>query len=263
MIKKEGFPEEGELVVGTVRTVQNFGAFVTLDEYKDKEGFIHISEVAPGWIKRIRDHVREGQRVVCKVMHVDEKKGHIDLSLKRVNEHQRREKIQEWKNEQKASKLFEMLAKRLGRNVEDCYEEFGKRLIEKFGSLYASFEETVYDPQILEREGFSGDWIEEFKRIAKENIQIPFVKIKGLLKVTSPLPDGVEHIRKALELAEQSGYDDVSIEVTYRGAPSYLITVKAPDYKIAEEELKRAVERVQNYMKNGYGTCEFSRHVEK
>lgn len=128
--------------------------------------------------------------------------------------------------------------------------------------MYAAFEETVYDPEVLKKEGFSGEWIKEFEKIAKENIQIPFVKIKGLLKVTSTLPDGVEHIKKALELAEQSEYDDVSIEVTYRGAPSYMITVKAPDYKIAEDELKKAVGRVMNYMKN-YGTCEFCRHIEK
>src|SRR5687767_3246284 len=37
MVKLNPFPEEGELVVGTVREVQNFGAFVTLEEYPGKE----------------------------------------------------------------------------------------------------------------------------------------------------------------------------------------------------------------------------------
>jgi len=100
------WPDEGELVVCTVSNVKNFGAFVTLDEYESKEGFIHIAEVSSGWIKYIRDYVREGQKVVCKVLKVDKEKGHIDLSLKAVNEHQRREKIQEWKNEQKAENLL-------------------------------------------------------------------------------------------------------------------------------------------------------------
>lgn len=77
MIKKE-YPEEGELVVGTVVKVQNFGAFVTLDEYPGREGFIHIAEIATGWVKRIRNHIKEKQKVVCKVMHVDTEK---DLSL--------------------------------------------------------------------------------------------------------------------------------------------------------------------------------------
>src|SRR5437667_12856255 len=99
------WPDEGELVVCTVANVKNFGAFVTLDEYESKESFIHIAEVPSGWIKYIRDYVREGQKVVCKFLKVDKEKGHIDLSRTPANEHQRREKIQERKNEQKPQTL--------------------------------------------------------------------------------------------------------------------------------------------------------------
>src|SRR3970282_3049374 len=109
------WPDEGELVVCSVANVKNFGAFVTLDEYESKEGFIHIAEVSSGWIKYIRDYVREGQRVVCKVLRVDTSKGQVDLSLKAVNEHQRREKIQEGKNEQRADTLLAIVATRLGK----------------------------------------------------------------------------------------------------------------------------------------------------
>ena len=94
MVSLSDFPEEGELVVVTVKTVKNFGAFGILDEYDGKEGFIHITDVASGWVKYIRDHVKESQKIVCKVLRVDEQKSHIDLSLKQVNEHQKREKIQ-------------------------------------------------------------------------------------------------------------------------------------------------------------------------
>src|SRR5660397_242733 len=100
-MERSGWPEADDNVVCSVKRVTDFGAFVELDEYGNKEGLIHISDVASGWVKYIRDHVREGQKIVCKVMYVDTAKHHIDLSLKDVNEHQRREKIQQWKNEQK------------------------------------------------------------------------------------------------------------------------------------------------------------------
>src|SRR3989337_4089841 len=134
------FPEEAELVVCTVKDVKNFGAFVTLDEYEGKEGFIHIAEVSSGWIKYIRDYVREGQKVVTKVLRVDKGKGQIDLSLKAVNEHQRREKIQEWKNDQKAEKLLSIVAERLGKPVDAAWQEFGYHLLEAFGTLYRAFQ---------------------------------------------------------------------------------------------------------------------------
>jgi translation initiation factor 2 subunit 1 len=262
MIKKD-YPSEGELVVCTAKNVQNFGAFVTLDEYPNREGFIHIAEIATGWVKRVRNHIREKQKVVCKVMNVDKEKNHIDLSLKRVNEHQRRDKIQDWKNSQKAEKLFEMVAKELGEDTTNIYNEFGKNLEEKYGTLYAAFEETAYDKEILKKDGYKGDWVEKFVQIAKANIPVQFVDIRGYIKVNCWLPDGIEHIKNALLEAEKSEYEDVEIKIKYIGAPNYMITVKAPDYKIAEEEMKKATEKIKTHMKNHNGEFEFQRKQEK
>ncbi|EQD71232.1 translation initiation factor IF-2 subunit alpha, partial [mine drainage metagenome] len=47
---RQKLPEEGEFVVATVRSIRNFGAVVTLDEYGGREAFIHLSEVATGWV---------------------------------------------------------------------------------------------------------------------------------------------------------------------------------------------------------------------
>ena len=262
MIKKE-YPDEGELIVGTVKKVQNFGAFISLDEYPGREGFIHIAEIATGWVKRIRNHIKEKQKVVCKVMHVDRTKDHVDLSLKRVNEHQKRDKIQEWKNTQKAEKLMEMFSKQTGLSVEQFYKDFGNDLIKKYGSIYAAFEESAYDVETLKNDGFTGDWLKDFEKIAKESITIPFVEIKGYITINSWLPDGVNHIRTALTNAEQSEYEDVNIQIKYIGAPQYIIDVKAPDYKIAESEMKKAVDRAKEYIKNYNGDCELHRKLEE
>jgi len=262
MIKKE-YPEEGELVVGTVIKVQNFGAFVKLDEYPNREGFIHIAEIATGWVKRIRNHIKEKQKVVCKVMNIDTEKDHVDLSLKRVNEHQKRDKIQEWKNSQKSEKLLEMVAKQIGKTVEQCYKEFANDLIKKYGTLYTAFEESAYDPETLTKDGFKGEWIKDFMEVAKTSISIPFVDIKGYINLTSWLPDGISHIKNVLSEAEKSEYEDVEIKVKYIGAPQYIITVKAPDYKIAEDELKKTVEKIKTSIKKYNGDCEFHRKLEE
>ena len=108
IIKRDGYPSPGEIVIGTVTRVLDFGAFVSLDEYEDKEGMVHISEVAPGWVKDIRDHVKKGQKVVCKVLSVNPKRGHIDLSIKDVTERQKKEKLQQWKSELRAFKWLEI-----------------------------------------------------------------------------------------------------------------------------------------------------------
>jgi translation initiation factor 2 subunit 1 len=261
MIKKE-YPEEGELVIGTVIKVQNFGAFITLDEYPGKEGFIHIAEIATGWVKRIRNHIKEKQKVVCKVLNVDTYKQHIDLSLKRVNDHQKRDKIQEWKNNKKAYKLMEMVAEKLGKTVDQCYADFGNKLAEKYGTLYTAFDEATYDIQTLKKDGFEGDWLTAFEEVAKLNITIPYVEIKGYIKTTSWLPEGIHHLKKVLGDAEKSEYEDVDIKVKCIGAPQYIIKITAPDYKIAEEHLKKAVEKMERLIKENNGDFEFHRKLD-
>ena len=52
--KREGFPHEEEITLCTVKKILHNSVFASLDEYKDREGIIHISEIAPGRIRTIR-----------------------------------------------------------------------------------------------------------------------------------------------------------------------------------------------------------------
>lgn len=259
MAKVGEYPDEGEHVVCTVKNVKGFGAFVLLDEYENKEGFIHITEIATGWVKYIRDHIREGQRIVCKVMRVDQEKGHIDLSLKTITEHHKREKIQHWKNEQKARKLMEIVAERLKIQPDDLFEEFGNSLIEKYGSLYGALE-IALDKARLKKDGFKGPWIAAFNKVAEENIVPPSVKISGTLHLRSNNPDGINSIKKALLAAEKEGGENVDVQ--YMGAPNYRVVIIAEDYKVAEDILKRVTEIGVSTIAGDGGEGSFSRGDE-
>ncbi len=261
MPQRADFPEFGDLVVCTVTNVKNFGAFVTLDEYGGKEGFIHVRDVATGWVKYIRDHVREGQKIVCKVLGVDEEKGHIDLSLKQVNEHARREKIQDWKNEKKADKLLEIAGTKLGKSLDQAFSEVGEKLLDEFGSLYGAFEQVTTDPDALKDIGLDKKWVAAITEVAKENIELPSVSIDGLLEITCPGPDGIDHIKKAL--ATGFGSDEGEIKIHYVGAPRYKVSVTAMDYKLAEQELKDSVSRISAAIGKAGGSATFTRKEEK
>lgn len=242
MSQMSDYPEDGELVVCTVSGVKNFGAFVTLDEYDGKEGFIHVRDVATGWVKYIRDYVREGQKIVCKVLAVDSSKGHIDLSLKQVNEHQKREKIQAWKNEKKAEKLLELVAAKLEKKPDEFYDECGPELVDAYGSLYAAFEEAALNSKGFKKELGKKKWVEAFAEVASENIQPPKVEIVALLELTCPDSMGVVHIRNAI--LDESTSEKAEINIRYMGAPRYRVEVSAVDYKTAEDELKKHFESI-------------------
>ena len=79
------WPEEGELLVCTVKGVKENGAYLNLNGYGEREGFVFIGEVAAGWVKNIRAHLREGQRVVAKVVNIKKDRQRVDLSIKAVS----------------------------------------------------------------------------------------------------------------------------------------------------------------------------------
>ncbi len=70
----------GDVLEGKVRSITNFGAFVTLPE--NKTGMVHISEVANAYVSDIRQHLSEGQDV--KVMVIGTENGKVNLSIKRL-----------------------------------------------------------------------------------------------------------------------------------------------------------------------------------
>jgi translation initiation factor 2 subunit 1 len=254
------YPEEGDLVVGTVKNVRNFGAFIELEEYPGKEGFIHVAEIATGWVKRMSDYVREGQRVVCKVLNVDRGKGHVDLSLKKVNAHQRREKIQDWKNEQKAQKLVEILATRCDISPEEFMKDNGAKILEEYGSMWLAFEESARPDVDLDKL-FKGKWVEEFCKVARENVTAPTATVDGCLEITCPHPEGVEKIKEALRVAEKTGGGNVQVQ--YLGAPRYRIIATMEEYKTAEELIRKAANAAIANIEVCGGTGNFDREGAK
>ena len=90
--KKSEIPEENEIVICTVKKILPHSVFLTLDEYDKKEAMLHISEVAPGRIRNMRDFVLEGKVIVCKILRIHKDKEHIDVSLRRVSLAQRKKK---------------------------------------------------------------------------------------------------------------------------------------------------------------------------
>ncbi|MCY4252466.1 MAG: S1 RNA-binding domain-containing protein, partial [Thaumarchaeota archaeon] len=97
MAQEREMPVRGEIVLATVTKVMDHGAYVSLDEYGDMPGFLHISELAPGWIRSVSKFVRVGEKKVLLVKRVNEERADIDLSLKQVSNDQRKKKLLEVK----------------------------------------------------------------------------------------------------------------------------------------------------------------------
>ncbi len=71
--------EVNKIYLGKVRRIMDFGAFVEI--FPGTDGLVHISQLAEGRVKSVRDVLEEGDEVMVKVLEID-KQGKIKLSRK-------------------------------------------------------------------------------------------------------------------------------------------------------------------------------------
>jgi len=253
LYKKQGYPEESEIVICTVAKIQYNSVFVVLDEY-DKQGIINIAEIAPGRIRNIRDFVNEGKKAICKVLRVMPDRNYIELSLRRVTELQKRAKNDFIKQEQKAEKIVEIVAKELKVPMKALYDQIAGKT--GYPSLYSCFEDVSNDK-------FSLDKILEKKisqkltELVKLKIKPPEVEIGGSLSLVSYASNGVELVKEALHKGEAPG-----VRIMYLGGGKFKIDVKAGDYKTAEAMLDKSTKGIMGFMEKNEGQASFERAKE-
>ena len=264
--KKKEWPDIGELVIGTVVKVERHGGYVKLEEYGDKDGLIHVSEVASSWVRNIRRFIREKQKVVAKVLRVNTKKGHIDLSLRRVTNQDKKVLIQAWKQHQKEDNLKRMMRESMAESGEEVEEEeivneVIVKLEKKYGSLLSGIEELKDKKEkMLKTLKIDEKWHPTLLKLAKSHIESPQIKVSGILTLRSYENNGVEIIRSALKkaMANAKGKKDIEVDTFLVGPPKYRIDIQAKDYARANKVIEAAAEAAIKVMEasNGVGSFE-------
>ena len=116
----------GNIVEGTVVNITNFGAFI---EVEGKTGLVHISEVADSYVKDIREHLKEQDKVKVKVISIDDN-GKISLSIKQANVQRKSVKPAEidWSapEKKKAAGNFEDIMSKFLKDSEERMQDVKK-----------------------------------------------------------------------------------------------------------------------------------------
>jgi len=253
------WPEPGDLVIATIESVMDYGAYANLDEY-EKRGFLHISEISSARVRNVRDFVREKQKMVLKVVRVNLEKGHIDLSLRRVTKRERIEKVKVWKKERKGEVLLRAVAEKVGLPSEEVYEKAGKILDERDG-LYEGFEEVLKEgTEALTKLGIPEDIAKAFAQVAEERIHIKLVKVRGVLEVRCMKPNGVGCIKDAfLSTKKALKAKDAKVEFYVIAAPKYSVEVSADNWKRAEDLLDEVSQAIVTKITEAGGHGSFKR----
>jgi translation initiation factor 2 subunit 1 len=248
LYRREGFPESDELVLSTVTKVLPHVVFVNLDEY-DRGGLVHISEIAPGRIRNIREYVELGKKIVCKVLRIDREKGHIDLSLRRVSEMEKKKKVEAIKQEQKAEKVIEMVALQLKKKTHDVYETLTAQVFQRYSFVHLFFKDIAIG------KAKASDLIQDkamadvFQPIVMERFKPAKVNIKGSLIIKSYESNGVEVVKEIVGKIEQKKKNSATLSIVYSGGGKYRTTIEAGNYKDAEKTVASIEDFVEGVKK--------------
>ena len=220
--------EEGDLVLCTVERIDKTIVFVSMAlDGKEVEGSIITSEIAPGRIRNIRDYVVPKKKIVCKVLRIS-KSGNIELSFRRVTQKERKELMEELKQEKSYVSILKSV---MGEDSMKIIEE-----IMKSGKIFDFFEDAKENPKKLEilvgKE--NSKKIMEILNTQKENKKT----VKGEIILKSTAKNGLETIKKILEKIKNA-------EVRYISAGRYSLKAESNNMKDSDRRIREIEKEIE------------------
>jgi translation initiation factor 2 subunit 1 len=240
------YPEKGELVVANVEQVTGYGAFVRLEEYGNKQGIVNIRDFSLKWVKNPRDYFKEGQKTVLKVLRINKERGHIDLSLRNVNEAERKNKLRDFKMGKRVEQMMLILAERIGKPLGELESKLNEPLLDEYESIYDAFLAVSAGREDLSKYVKDPKEREEIVKFISESIKPPEVTINSYFSIKSEDSNGVSLIRDAIKTGE-SALNDANAEISYISSPIYRVDVTSEDYKTAEAAMKECMDAIDKY----------------
>jgi small subunit ribosomal protein S1 len=106
---------KGEMVIGKVTNVTDFGAFIELEE--GIEGLVHVSEISREKVERSSDVLKVGERVSAVILHIDPHERRIGLSMKGLKEKVEKAEIEKYISNQNptSNNLGELIQEEMER----------------------------------------------------------------------------------------------------------------------------------------------------
>jgi S1 RNA binding domain protein len=128
----------GNIIEGTVVNITNFGAFI---EISGKTGLVHISEISDTYVKDIRKHLKEQDKVKVKIIGIDAT-GKISLSIRQASPPQQKTNRPaeiDWEFERKkvAGASFEDRLTKFLKESEERFQDIKKNQEQKRSGGYA------------------------------------------------------------------------------------------------------------------------------
>jgi len=252
------YPEIDEVVMVQVKSVAEMGAYVSLLEYNGIEGMILLSELSRRRIRSISKLIKVGRQEPVMVLRVDEEKGYIDLSKRRVSP----EDVQACEDKFNKSKMVHSIMHQVsmttGTDLEQLYKDVGWPLYAKHKHAFEAFKIIVVDPDAVlgglkKTDPATGEQVPALSDLDREclikNIRRRMtpqpLKIRADIELTCFAYDGVLHIKAAMREAEKASTDECAVKMCLVASPLYVLTTQTLNKDAGIAALQKGIDLAQ------------------
>jgi translation initiation factor 2 subunit 1 len=248
------FPEADDLVIVQVKLVAEMGAYVSLLEYNNIEGMILLSELSRRRIRSINKLIRVGRTEIVVVMRVDQEKGYIDLSKRRVSPEDIAKCEEKYNKSKAVHSIMRHVSETCKIRLEDLYNKFGWDLYSRFGHAYDAFKLMITD---ADKVLAPYELPEEVKETLLSNINRRLtpqpIKLRADLEVTCFSYEGIDAIKEALKAGEAIGSEEMPIKIKLVAPPLYVMMTTSLDKDLGLQKLNEAVDIITKTIQKHHG----------
>lgn len=240
------YPQVEDLVIVQVKHVAEMGAYVSLLEYNNIEGMILLSELSRRRIRSINKLIRVGRTEIVVVLRVDEDKGYIDLSKRRVSA----EDIAKCEEKYNKSKAVHSIMRHVSEvnkvPLLQLYQDFGWDLYKRFNHAYDAFKLIVAEPEkVLKDYTINDDVRKALVTNISRRLTPQAIRLRADLEVTCFKFEGIDAIKKALTAGRAESTEGMQIQIKLVAPPLYVMMMTALDKEKGIKKLNESIAVVE------------------
>jgi translation initiation factor 2 subunit 1 len=262
---EQEYPEVEDIVIVQVLKIDDkIGAYVSLLEYDGKEGMINLGEISKRRIRSMSKLLRVGSTEVCMVVSVDEDKGYINLSKKRVASEDIPPKQDVFHKAKAVHGIMQHVAQTNEINIEELCSKVSWPLHIKYPSAYDAFKKHIDEEISLWDEI---DWTqpgedltakaEKIKADIETNLQRrlmqSMVRLQAKVDVSCSDYEGIEAVRAALMEGFKASTPECEVSIKLIAHPVFALSCMCRDKVLGIATLDEAMEHIRKAIESRGG----------
>ncbi|KAK8807217.1 hypothetical protein WA158_003976 [Blastocystis sp. Blastoise] len=251
---EEKFPKVDSVVMAKVIKIEDIGVYVSLLEYNGIEGFVPTSELSRRRIRSIPKLIRIGRIEAFCVIRVDEDKGYVDLSKRKVPPEDIEAADEKYQMGKKVQNIIGHVSVELGCDIDDLYTKIVWPLSKIYEHCYKAFLVAVNDPEsVFKYVTIDEDIKEALLHDIREKMASQPKKIRADIEVSCCTSIGIDGIKDAMYQGIALGTEKNPIHISLIAPPLYVVTTTHTSEKEGVQLLEDAIQAIDTRIKEHGG----------